>query len=95
MSEVNLLVRIAVKEEHTDAIKVEMCKAQKVTQQEEGCLRYQFYQDRETPQMFYVQECYANKDAFLNHANSEHMAEYLVATKGMVESVNMHKVDAI
>ena len=95
MSEVNLLVRVAVKEDSVEAIKIEMRKAQEITQAEAGCLRYQFFQDRKAPTMFYVQETYANKEAFLAHANSDHMAAYLAATKDMIESVNMHKVDPV
>lgn len=95
MSEVNLLVRVSAHEESIDALKAEMHKAQEMTRQEPGCLRYQFYQDRKAPTMFYVQECYQDKDAFLAHANSEHMAAYLAATKDMVKSVDMHKVDPI
>ena len=95
MSEVNLLVRVSAEESHIDALKQEMVKVQGVTQNEPGCIRYQFYQDRKQPQMFYVQECYQNKDAFLAHANSEHMAEYLKATEGMIKSVDMHKVDPV
>ncbi len=95
MSAVNLLVRVTVKEEFIETIKEEMRKAQQATQQEVGCLRYQFYQDRKAPQMFYVQECYEDKQAFLVHANSPHMANYLAKTEMMVESVDMHKVDQI
>lgn len=95
MSQVNLLVRISAKEDALDALKAEMRKAQEATRQEAGCLGYQFYQDRKAPTMFYVHESYADKDAFLAHANSEHMAAYLAATKEMVVEVNMHKVDPV
>ena len=95
MSEVNLLVRVSAEDTHLEALKAEMVKVQKMTQSEPGCLRYQFYQDRKQPQMFYVQECYESKDAFLAHANSEHMAAYLKATEGMIQSVDMHKVDPV
>lgn len=95
MGEVNLLVRVSAKESHIDALKAEMRKAQEQTHLETGCIRYQFYQDRKAPHTFYVQECYKDKDAFLAHANSEHMAAYLTATEGMIQSVDMHKVDPI
>ncbi|GAA6153638.1 putative quinol monooxygenase [Pseudoteredinibacter isoporae] len=95
MSEVNLLVRVSAREEHIEALKAEMRKAQELTLQEAGCIRYQFYQDRKVPHMFYVQECYRDKDAFLAHANSVHMAAYLASTKDMVQSVDMHKVDPV
>ena len=95
MSEVNKLVRVVVKEEAVEAIKIEMLKAQEATRAEAGCIRYQFFQDKKATTMFYVQECYANKEAFLEHANSTHMADYLAATKGMIESVNMHSVEPV
>ncbi|MBB6523620.1 putative quinol monooxygenase [Pseudoteredinibacter isoporae] len=95
MSEVNLLVRVSAKEEHIEELKAEMRKAQALTHQEAGCIRYQFYQDRKVPHMFYVQECYKDKTAFLAHANSDHMAAYLATTEGMIQSVDMHKVDPV
>ncbi len=95
MSEVNLLVRVSVKEASIDAIKAEMQGLQEATRQEVGALAYQFYQDRNEPSMFYVQERYRDKDAFKSHAKSEHMAAYLKATEAMIESVTMHKVDPI
>lgn len=95
MSEVNMLVRISAKEECIEELKASMRLAQETTLKEPGCIRYQFYQDRKAPQMFYVQECYQDKESFLTHANSEHMALYLTTTKNMITSVDMHKVDPV
>lgn len=95
MSELNMLVRVVAKEDCVDDLLAQMRQLQAKSRAEEGVLRYDIVRDIESPSTFYMQEAYADKDAFRAHARSSHMADYLEATKEMVDAVNLHKVAAI
>lgn len=95
MSEINTLVRVVAKEASVGAVVEAMKVAQRLTLEEPGVLAYQFYQDTKVLNQFYVQERYRDKQAWKDHGNSEHMADYLRTVDGLLESVHMHKVAAI
>jgi len=95
MTELNMLVRIVALEDSVDALLDEMLKLREASRTEEGVVRYDIVRDIDSPLTFYMQETYANKEAFKSHARSAHMAAYLEATKDLVEQVNMHKVAPI
>jgi quinol monooxygenase YgiN len=65
------------------------------SQAEPGVLRYEVMRDLEQGDTFYMQETYADKEAFKSHARSEHMAAYLRDSAELVAAVNMHKVAPI
>lgn len=95
MSALHMTVKITAKPDAIEAIRDAAITAQTASQQEAGCLSYQFFQDLKDPCVFFVQESYADKEAFKAHASSAHMAAYLKATEGLAESVAMHKVSPL
>ncbi len=92
MSQLNMIVKIKAKEDTLEQLKAAALKAVAATREESGCITYTFHQDLKEPTTLFVYEVYADKGAFKAHATSAHMAEYIETTKGMAESVEMHKV---
>jgi len=90
-----MIVKITAKEENIEEMISAMKVMQSAAQAETGCIRYQFYQDRKETNVFFVYEVYQDKDAFLFHANSDHIKAYMATTANFVTVVDMHKLNAI
>jgi quinol monooxygenase YgiN len=95
MAALRMLVRVVANEGQSDALCALLQTLQQQSQQEEGVVQYEVVRDIEASDTFYLQEAYADKDAFKAHARSEHMAAYLKASEPLLKNVNMHKVKSI
>lgn len=75
-----------------------MTKVAKATQQEAGCIRYNFYADLEDPNRFIVYEEWesqAHLDAHLASDNPPpHMVEFRKANENIRESADVHFMTA-
>lgn len=95
MSEKHLLVRVQAKAGAVDKLLGLLADLQARSREESGNLLYQVYQDKQNVEMIYIQEAYADKVAFIEHAQSDYMAQYLRDSESLVEQVNMHSVNAL
>ena len=75
-----------------------MIDVAKATQQEAGCIRYNFYADLENPNKFIVYEEWesqAHLDVHLSQDNPPaHMVRFREANEGIRESADVHFMEA-
>lgn len=64
------------KDDTIEELKALLTTMVKPSQEEEGCLLYEIYQKKETPNTFVVIETWANDAALQGHKNSSHYAHY-------------------
>lgn len=95
MSEKHLLVRVQAKPEAAEELLGLLADLQLKSRAEKGNLLYQVYQDKKQTEMIYIQEAYADRGAFIEHAQSEYMLQYLRDSENLVRQVNMHSVNAL
>lgn len=68
--------RITVRPDSVQAF-INLCKPLiEETRREEGCLRYELYQDPERPEIFFFYEEYADAAAKEYHGRQEYMVQY-------------------
>ena len=75
-----------------------MTKVAKATQQEAGCIRYNFYADLENPNKFIVYEKWASRGHLEVHLSAfnppTHMVEFRAANAELRESASVHFMTA-
>lgn len=76
-----------VKEEHVDAF-IESVSKDGVgsTHEEQGCLRFDVYQNVNDPTELYLYEVYANPDAFEYHKGTPHIKQWVEDVKDMYDT---------
>ncbi len=98
-----LLVKLQVKPEFRDQfIELAMVDARGSTENEPGCMRFDFLQDESDPNTFYFYEVYKDEEAFKAHTQTEHFAtyrdqikpEWYAAPTTVVRCVNLYPADA-
>jgi quinol monooxygenase YgiN len=76
-----------VKEEHVDAfIKSVSADGVGSTHEEQGCLRFDVYQNVNDPTEMYLYEVYANPDAFEYHKGTPHIKQWVEEVKDMYDT---------
>jgi len=95
MSQMNMIVKVTIKEECVDQWVAAAKKAQAASQEEAGVVNYELFQDRKVPTTAFFYETYADKDGFKAHATSEHMATFMAETKELVANVEMFGVNPL
>ncbi|GIQ81748.1 hypothetical protein KIPB_002758 [Kipferlia bialata] len=76
-------------------VKAELLKLIPITRAEEGCLQYDLHQDTTTPGTFLFYETWQNRDLWQKHMNNTHLAAYVKATEGCVDSFVVNEMTKI
>jgi len=96
MSEVlTIIARIEAKKEKLELVKREITKLIEPTLNEEGCMQYDLHQDNETPEVFIFFENWATKALWEKHNQSSHLAEFVNATDGALESLVVNQMSRV
>ena len=95
MQKLTIVANIIVKESHTEQVKAELFKLIDITRTENGCINYDLHQDNENPSHFMVYENWDSHESWQAHANNEHLAAFLNATEGAIESFVANKMSHI
>lgn len=77
-------------------VEAELKKLIDVTRAEKGCINYDLHQDNENPGLFVFYENWESRELWQTHMNAPHLAAYMAATDGAVDSFvlnEMTKVD--
>ncbi len=82
-------------EDSVDFVKQEMLKLGVETRQETGCEEYLLHQDRDDSRVFFFYETWNSESELTAHLKTDHVAAYVEATKGMIESFAMNKLDIV
>lgn len=70
----------------------ELQKLVEPTRNEDGCLRYDLHRDEEQKNRFFFYETWADRDRWERHMRAPHIAAYLAATEGAVESFDVSRM---
>lgn len=95
MAKLTIVANIIAKTNHIELVKAELLKLIEVTCNEQGCINYDLHQDNENPAHFLFYENWQSRDLWQQHMANEHLAEYLKATDGAVDSFTLNEMTVI
>ena len=95
MAKLTIVANIHAKADKVDLVKAELLKLIPITRAEEGCIQYDLHQDNENPSHFMFYENWETRELWQTHMNTPHLAAYLAATDGAVESFTLNEMSVI
>ena len=87
-----ILAQITAKPGHEGLVRTELEKLVPLTRAETGCLQYDLHQDNENPSFFVFYENWENRELWQTHMNAPHLAAYMQATDGAVDSFVLNEM---
>lgn len=95
MNQLTITATIIAKPEKRELVKQALLKLIPPTLKEEGCLNYDLHEDNTDTNRFFFYENWANRELWLNHNASAHIAAHRKATEGAVLEVIIHEMSPI
>ncbi|MBQ4889052.1 antibiotic biosynthesis monooxygenase [Shewanella sp. MMG014] len=95
MSKLTIVANIIAKADKVELVKAELVKLIDVTRAEEGCINYDLHQDNENPAHFLFYENWQSRELWQTHMNNTHLADYIAATEGAVDSFVLNEMTHI
>lgn len=95
MPKLTIVANIIARSGKEDLVKSELAKLVETTRAEQGCIQYDLHQDNTNPAHFLFFENWASRDQWQTHMNAPHLAAYIAATDGAVESFTLNEMTKI
>jgi len=95
MTKLTIVANIVTKNDNIELVKAELLKLIDITRAEEGCVNYDLHQDNENPAHFTFYENWVSRELWQSHMANTHLAEYMTATEGAVESFILNEMTQI
>ena len=95
MAKLTIVANIHAKADKIALVKAELLKLIATTRGEDGCIQYDLHQDNDTPAHFLFYENWESRELWQNHMNAPHLAAYVAATEGAVESFTLNEMTII
>jgi len=95
MTTLTIFATIVCKKEKIEFVKSEMLKLIDKTRAEEGCINYDLHQDNSNPAHFVFHENWESEALLEKHLESQHIADYVAATEGCIESFAINRMTHI
>lgn len=95
MSRLTIVANIFAKQDSIELVRSELMKLIDTTRAEEGCIDYDLHQNNENPAHFLFYENWQSRELWQKHMGNQHLADYLAATEGAVESFTLHEMTVI
>lgn len=92
MSKLTIVANIKAKSDKIDFVKAELEKLIPITRAEKGCINYDLNQDNENPVHFLFYENWESRELWQAHMANDHLAAYMAATEGAVESFTLNEM---
>jgi quinol monooxygenase YgiN len=80
------------KKDSIELVKSELIKLIEPTRNEKGCIQYDLHQDNENPAHFLFYENWESRELWQTHMANDHLAAYMAATEGAVESFILNEM---
>ena len=90
-----IVANIHAKADKIELVKAELTKLIATTRGEKGCLQYDLHQDNTNPAHFLFHENWESRELWQTHMNAPHLASYMAATEGAVESFTLSEMTVI
>ena len=95
MPTLTIVANIHAKSEHAERVRAELVKLIPITRAEAGCLQYDLHQDNDDPAHFTFYENWESRELWQTHMNAPHLAAYMKATEGAVETFTLSEMTKI
>lgn len=95
MPALTIVAEIIAKPDHAERVKAELLKLIPITMAEEGCINYDLHEDLEHPGRFLFYENWETRECWVAHSQAPHLAAYLAATEGAVESFTVRQMERV
>ena len=95
MAKLTIVANIKANPDKIDLVKAELLKLIEITRSEEGCINYDLHQDNDNPAHFMFYENWESRELWQTHMNAPHLAAYMEATDGAVDSFLLHEMSKI
>lgn len=95
MTKLTIVANIRAKADKVEIVKSELLKLIETTRKEAGCINYDLHQDNQNPTHFLFFENWESRELWQQHMNNTHLAEYMAATEGAVESFTVNEMTQI
>ena len=76
-------------------VRAELEKLVPITRAEPGCTQYDLHADNDAPGFFVFYENWESRELWQTHMNAPHLAAYMKATEGVVESFILNEMTVI
>lgn len=76
-------------------VEAQLIKLLDITRAETGCINYDLHKDNEDPGFFVFYENWESRELWQTHMNAPHLAAYMEATDGAVDSFTLHEMTKI
>jgi len=90
-----LIAKITAKEGHSNFVKKELLKLIEPSRKEDGCLFYDLHTDNENHNVFVFYETWQSKAHWEKHNEATPLAEFLKATDGLLEDIELTQLTKI
>lgn len=90
-----IVAQITAKPGQEGLVRAELEKLVPITRAEKGALQYDLHVDTENPGYFVFYENWESRDLWQTHMNAPHLAAYMAATDGAVDSFVLHEMSKI
>ena len=94
-NQLTIVAHILAKEENRELVKLELIKLIAPTRAEKGCINYDLHQDNENPNLFLFYENWENRELWLEHMDSAHIAKYKQTTEDAVADFSLNEMTYI
>ncbi len=76
-------------------VRAELEKLVPITRAERGCIQYDLHIDTKTPGLFVFYENWESRELWQTHMNAPHLAVYMSATEGAIDSFILNELAKI
>ncbi|GAM65315.1 hypothetical protein JCM19232_4280 [Vibrio ishigakensis] len=90
-----IVANIIAKQDKIELVQSELLKLIETTRAEKGCINYDLHQDNENPAHFLFFENWETRELWQDHMSNTHLAEYVKAVEGAVESFTVNEMTLI
>ncbi len=87
-----ILAQITAKPGKEALVEAELKKLIDITRAEQGCINYDLHKDNENPGFFVFYENWESRELWQTHMNAPHLAAYMAATEGAVETFVLNEM---
>lgn len=87
-----ILAQITAKPGKEALVEAELNKLIDITRAEKGCINYDLHKDNENPGYFVFYENWESRELWQTHMNAPHLAAYMAATEGAVETFVLNEM---
>ena len=95
MAKLTIVANIKANPDKVDLVRQELLRLIEITRAEPGCINYDLHQDNENPAHFMFYKNWESRELWQTHMNAPHLAAYMAATEGAVESFTLNEMSVI